>query len=211
MAPATATSISPTLSTTATSADANASESLSGGEQVPSSERAPLKLQLLWGHLQGHDRLDEIARRFVAFHEFVMRPKIWLACVACLSLVVLLTLVPRKHVKSTSTDENESGRTGATSVQQPMTGAPAPIVVPVPVPKTDAELMPSTALDSRGRSPTLGQPPEVPHVAERAEVARFDGVADEDENRADPLGATLGEIEAIRESGAAASEGERRP
>jgi hypothetical protein len=181
-------------------------------EPATAQERTPNVTPSLVGEWLKRIPLSVVADRAKTIHAFVMRPKIWLACVACLSLVALVTLVPRKAEKSAATNSNQAaGERSASSVRKPPTAAPAPIVVPVPVPKSESELVPSTALDSRGSSPALRPQADVPHVAERAEVARFDGVADDDAQRADPLGATLGEIEPVRESGPAAPEGASRP
>ncbi|HEV3023668.1 MAG TPA: hypothetical protein VGX76_14435, partial [Pirellulales bacterium] len=59
-------------------------------------EPAPSKYPALVRDWLGRISWNSVADRLKALHAFVMRPKIWLACVACLSLVALVTLVPRK-------------------------------------------------------------------------------------------------------------------
>ncbi|HUY33757.1 MAG TPA: hypothetical protein VMV69_13485, partial [Pirellulales bacterium] len=153
--------------------------------------------------LLGQDPWHHVSTRLLAFHTVLMRPKIWLACVAGLSLVILVTLVWREPSGSASIGTTQfADQLPRPKTPPPSTVPPARIVVPPAA--TEPEL--ATTLDSHGSSPGLHPPSEV-RVAERDDAARYDGIAGPESNPPDEVGATLHDIEPIGESGLATPEG----
>ncbi|HVC93217.1 MAG TPA: hypothetical protein VND64_05970 [Pirellulales bacterium] len=157
------------------------------------------------------DPFHRICARLLEYHAVLMRPKIWLGCVAGLTLVILVTWVCHTPAGSNSTATTQSADNASQSnLAQHAADPPARIVVPLPPAETEPEPAHSTALDSHGSSPGL-QPASVVRVAERGDAARYDGTAGPEAGQPDSMGATLQEIEPISESSFATPQGASQP
>jgi hypothetical protein len=155
------------------------------------------------------DLFHSVSTRLLSFHAVLMRPKIWLSCVAALSLVILVTWVYHTPPGSTPNITSQSAENVSTSnVAQHSMDPPARIVAPPA--ETEAEQSQSTALDSHGSSPGL-QPASEVRVAERGDAARYDGTAGPEAVQSDAMGATLQEIEPVSESSLATPQGASQP
>ncbi len=161
------------------------------------------------GRVMGSDWFHSVSTRMLAFHAVLMRPKIWLSCVAALTLVILITWLCHTPPESTPIISTQPAKNVSTSnVAQHSIDPPARIVA-LPA-ETEPEQAHSTALDSHSSSPGL-QPASEVRVAERGDAARYDGAAGPEAVQPDAMGATLQEIEPVSESTLATPQGASQP
>jgi len=164
----------------------------------PNPETVPVVPASSTPRILGDGPFNVVLNRLLAFHAVLMRPKVWLACVAGLSLVILVTWVCHTPPESTSTDATQrAANVPQSNLAQQSTAPPARIVAPPAA--TEPEQSHSTALDSHGSSPGL-QPASEVRVAERDDAARYDGTSGPEAGQPDAMGATLQEIEPVSET-----------